>query len=178
MSIKLAGSKFGTYLPLVVVDTKVYVNQLSCQTIQGAPSGTGDTGPNKHVCKVWIRAPAGAYMHCPAADALGPYDLKQLNYRIQSWLQTSCNICLIQNGPDSIYTTPSGSQHYSSHPLTVLAKNCVSILTVLGTCWVPNLGNIPLWQINASLLSNFPSTHITFVSAFLLLSVQENTIGS
>lgn len=43
MSIKLAGSKFGTYLPLFVADTKVHANQLSCQTIQGASSAMGDT---------------------------------------------------------------------------------------------------------------------------------------
>lgn len=40
MSIK---PKFGIYLLLFVVDTKVHANQLSCQTIQGAPSAMGDT---------------------------------------------------------------------------------------------------------------------------------------
>lgn len=70
MPIKLSGSKFGTYLPLFVVDTKVHANQLSYQTAQGAPSAMGDTRANKHVCRVWIRAPAGSCLHCPEAGVL------------------------------------------------------------------------------------------------------------
>lgn len=82
MSIKLSGSKFGTYLPLFVVDTKVHANLISCQIIQGAPSAMGDMldqanmfagfGSELLLVHTWT-----------AADGLGPYDLKQLNYWIQ-----------------------------------------------------------------------------------------------
>lgn len=119
-----------------------------------------------------MRAPAGEYQLCPAADVLGPYDLNQLNYWIQSWLQTSCNTCLIQKGPDSVYSTPGISQQCISHPVTVLAKNSVSILTILGTCWVPDLKELSTSRINTSVQFSLNS-HNLHISLPVVVSSKE-----
>lgn len=127
----------------------------------------GDTLVQTNICSIWLRA--GAYQQSPRADVLGPYHLKWLYYWIQSWLQTSRNTCLIQKSPDSIYSTVSSSLHFISH-WTMLAKNCVPILTILGTCWVPNLSNFPICQINTSAQFSFDAYNLCICLAVAVSS--------
>ena len=169
MTVKHSDSKFGTYLPLFFVDTNVCAHQLSLYYSESAQRTGKHTGQNNSVCSTGSRVPAGTYQHI-----LGPWDKKQLNYWIQSWLQNSCNTCLIQKSPDVIYSILSSSQCPSSHSLTIFTQNCVSILTILCTCHI--LSNFPLCQMNTTvqLLQNScnPSNCLP------VLPAQESPLGS